>query len=174
MSNIPPTNPDVGHMMAEAMKAQMPSLKTQAQFTAFMVGFDAFRLLLDSIFSGDAQREVETRDVFEKAIKAARAATEIGRKLEEIPEASRGATFSSFTRPPDEFHEYDIQKRLLIELEGIASLPQLNEWYQATKDARDRVSSQILRNVLMDSIREKRLDFQRQVTDPAPPEDVKE
>lgn len=167
--NIPPTSPDVGRMMAEAMKAQMPSLKTQAQFTAFMVSFDAFRLLIDSIFSGNAQRETEAKDVFEKSLKAARDVTEISRKFEEVPEASRGIASNPFTKPPNEFHEYDIQKRLLIELGSIPDLPKLNEWYQATKEDRDRVVSQTLRNALIDAIREKRFALQRQETDPAPP-----
>lgn len=125
--NIPPTSPDVGHMMAEAMKAQMPSLKTQAQFTAFMVSFDAFRLLIDSICSGNPQREIEARDVFEKSLKATRDVTEISRKFEEIPDAGRSAASNPFTRPPNEFHEYDIQKRLLIELGTIPDLIRLNE-----------------------------------------------
>jgi hypothetical protein len=150
-------------MMAEAMRQQMPSCKTQMQFNSFMASFDAFRLLMDSVFSMDPQREVECRDVFEKALGAARSVTEIGQKLDEIPVESRSKAASSFTQPPNEFHEYDVQKRLLIELQAIDTWDKLTEWYAATKELQDRVMSQPLRNGLFDQIRAKRNALQPKV-----------
>jgi hypothetical protein len=156
MSNLPPTSPDVGRMMAEAMQKQMPSCKTQAQFTAFMTSFDAFRLLMDSVFSANPQREAECREVFEKSVKAAKDVTEIGAKFEEIPIENRGKASNPFTQPPNEYHEYDIQKRLLTDLQGIDNWEQLQGWYASTKDLRDRIVTQPLRNGLLDQIRAKR------------------
>jgi len=150
-------------MLAEALRSQMPSCKTQMQFNTFMPAFDAFRLLVDSVFSMDPQREVECRDIFEKALKACREVTEIGQKLEEIPIESRSKASSSFTQPPNEFHEYDIQKRLLTELLAIDTWDKLTEWYAATKELQDRVMSQPLRNGLFDQIRAKRIALQPKV-----------
>lgn len=164
MSNLPPTSPDVGQMMADAMRAQMPSLKTQAQFTAFMAAFDAFRLLMDSVFSLSTSREMECRQVFEKALMAARDVTEVGQKFEEIPVEHRGAASNPFTQAPNEFHEYDTQKRLLSELSVIDDFQKLSDWYAATKGLRDRIVSQPLRNGLIDQIREKRVALQPKET----------
>jgi len=160
MSNLPPNSPDVMRMMAEAMQKQMPSLKTQAQFTAFMASFDAFRLLMDSIFSQNPTREVECRDVFEKSLKAARDVTEVGAKFEEIPPEHRGKASNPFTQPPSEYHEYDIQKKLLIELQAIKTWDELQDWYTRTKDLQNRVVTQGLRNGLFDAIRLKRNELQ--------------
>jgi len=156
MSNLPPNNPDVMRMMAQAMKQQMPSLKTQVQFTAFMAGFDAFRLLADSIFSQNEARETECRDAFEKSIKAMREATEIGQKFEEIPPEHRGKAAKAFTQEPNEFHEYDIQKKLLMELQAINDWDTLQKWYVDTKPLQERIVTQPLRNGLFDQIRAKR------------------
>lgn len=151
---------DVGRMMAEALKSQMPSLKTQAQFTAFMVTFDAFRGLMDATFSLDPARVVECRDVFEKALKASKDVTELGLKFEEVPPENRGVASDAFTQPPKEYQEYDIQKQLILELEKIETLAELSKWYLATTTLRSRVVSQVLRNVLIDMIRDKRLLFE--------------
>lgn len=156
MNNLPPTGPDVARMMAEAMQKQMPSCKTQAQFTAFMTSFDAFRLLMDSVFSLNAPREVECRDIFEKSLKAARDVTEIGEKLNEIPPEQRSKVNSSFTQPPVEYHEYDIQKKLLMELHAINDWESLQKWYADTKDLQNRVVTKPLRDGLFDQIRQKR------------------
>lgn len=149
--------PDVGRMMAEALRAQMPSLKTQAQFTAFMISFDTFRHLMDAIFSGDKQREEKAREAFDKSLEAAKSVTDLGNKFQEVPPEHRSKASEAFTAPPAEFHEYDVQKKLLLELEGLNTLEALNDWYQKTRGERDRVVSQPLRNALIDSIRSKRL-----------------
>lgn len=147
--------------MAQALRQSMPSMKTQAQFTAFMATFDSLRLLCDSICSEDTAREAQSRETFERALGAVRTATELGRKFEDIPVESRGTASNPFTNPPTEFSEYDIQKKLLSELSRITGKGELNEWYVATKANRDRVVSQTLRNVLMDSIREKNSVLER-------------
>lgn len=161
MSNLPPTDSDTSRIMAEALRAQMPGLKTQAQFTAFMIGFDSFRLLMDAVFTRNPEREAQARDAFEKALLAARQATDISEKFQEIPTESRTAASNPFTQPPQQFFEYDIHKKLMAELENIDSAEKLTAWYQANKEDRDRIISQTLRNTLIDSIRAKRLSFEK-------------
>jgi hypothetical protein len=58
-----------------------------------------------------------------------------------------------------QFGEYDIQKKLMMDLELLTSTEALNEWYLRTKDEREKVTSQSLRNVLFDAIRCKRDDL---------------
>jgi hypothetical protein len=74
----------------------------------------------------------------------------------EIPETDRSSSSSLFTQPPVNFQEYDVQKKLLVEIERITTIEELNMWYVKTKSERDRVISQTLRNILMDSIRERK------------------
>jgi hypothetical protein len=143
--------------MAEVLRQSIPSLKSQAQFTAFAIAFDAFRLLMEGIFSGNPKGESEAMQTFLKALEAAKTATDITNKYEEIPEENRGKASAEFTQPPHVFGEYDIQKKLLTELANITTLAELNAWYLGTKIERDSVVTQSLRNVLMDTIRQRNL-----------------
>jgi len=151
---LPPSN-EFGAQMIKALQAQMPGLKTQAQFNVFMLAFDALRVQLDAIFIGDSNREEQGREALNKALDAARQVTDLGNKFQEVPEAAKTAS-NPFVRPPDNAMEYDTQKKLLSELHGIATTPGLQEWYERTKTERDSISSQTLRNILIDAIREKR------------------
>lgn len=137
----------------------MPELKTQVQFTAFMAGFDAFRLLSNSIFESNSAGEEQARGAFEKALEAMRVATRISKQLQEIPAEERSPSANQFVEAPLQFGEYDIQKKLMLELELLASTDDLNQWYQRTKDEREKVISQSLRNVLFDAIRCKKDDL---------------
>ena len=76
-----------------------------------------------------------------------------------MPEESRGPASSAFTTPPKEYEEYDLQKRLLLELDRLPDQGELVAWYEKTKADRERIVSQSLRNVLIDAIRAKRLAF---------------
>jgi len=145
--------------MAEVLRQSIPSMKSQAQFTAFAIAFDSFRLVIESIFSGNVPGEIEAISTLEKALEAARTATDITKKYEEVPEENRGKASTEFTAAPYAFGEYDIQKRLLGELTVITSIGELNTWYLATKVDRDKVSTQSLRNILMDSIRQKKVEL---------------
>jgi hypothetical protein len=145
--------------MAEVLRQSIPSMKSQAQFNAFAIAFDSFRLVLESIFSGNAPGEVEALLTLEKALEAARTATDITNKYEEIPEENRGKASAEFTTAPYAFEEHDIQKKLLRELTTITTSADLNSWYLSTKEDRDKVSTQSLRNILMDSIRQKKSEL---------------
>ena len=143
-------------IMAQALKQSMPNLKTQAQSTAFMISFDSFRLLCDAIFSGDPASEANARELFDKTLGQMRTATELTEKFQEIPEDERGPAANQFVNPPTEFGEYDIQKKLMVDLTVITTTDDLNSWYAETKEEREKVVSQSLRNVLFDAIREKK------------------
>jgi len=137
----------------------MPELKTQVQFSAFMAGFDSFRLLSNSIFASDPVGEEQARGAFEKALEAMRVATKLSNQFQEIPAEERSPSASQFVEAPLQFGEYDTQKKLMLELELLTSTDALNEWYLRTKDEREKVTSQSLRNVLFDAIRCKRDDL---------------
>ena len=159
MNTMPTELPDNAMaLMAQAMKQSMPELKTQVQFTAFMAGFDAFRLLCNSIFASDQALEQQSLEALEKALESMRVATKLSNQLKEIPENERSPSANQFVEAPLQFVEYDIQKKLLLELNHLTSIDDLNTWYLRTKDERERVVSQSLRNILFDEIRNRR-DF---------------
>lgn len=145
--------------MAEVLRQSIPSMKSQAQFNAFAIAFDSFRLVLEAIFSGNASGEVEALLTLEKALEAAKTATDITNQYEEIPEENRGKASTEFTTAPYAFGEYDTQKKLLGELTTITTSAELNDWYLNTKGDRDKVVTQSLRNILMDSIRQKKSEL---------------
>ena len=143
-------------IMAQALKQSMPHLNTQAQSTAFMISFDSFRLLCDAIFSGDPASEASTREIFDKSLDQMRTATVLTEKFKEIPEEERGPAANQFVNPPTEFGEYDLQKKLMVDLTVITTTDELNSWYAETKEDREKVVSQSLRNILFDAIRDKK------------------
>jgi hypothetical protein len=143
------------NIMAQAMRQSMPELKTQVQFTSFMAGFDAFRLLCNSIFACDSSLEEQSLEALNKAFEAMRVATKLSKQFEEIPEGERSPSANQFVETPLQFEEYDLQKRLLTELSRLTSTEDLNNWYLNTKSERDKVVSQSLRNILFDEIRIK-------------------
>lgn len=142
----------------DAVRLQVPALRTQAQYNAFIAGFDAFRYVLNSIFEGNKEREVQARQALELAFDIAQKVTLITEQLKEVPDSSLSSNASIFTQAPVELQEHDLQKTLLSELSQIESLEELNAWYNATpnKERRDRIVSQDLRNVFIDSIRERK------------------
>ncbi len=150
---------DPNRALVEAMRQSMPGLKSQAQFNAFMAAFDALRMLMNSLFEGRHSDMLEAKKALESAIDVAARVTEVTDKLHDVPEAATGKAADEFKQAPAQFHEYDVQKELLLELAGIHTAESLTTWYGETKERRDRIVSQSLRNTLMDAIREKKLSF---------------
>jgi hypothetical protein len=142
--------------MAELLKEQMPGIKSQAQYNAVLGALDAVRLVLNAILEEDKAKETEARKALEMAFDVTAKATEITNKLEAVPEAATSKKSEDFKNPPVQFHEYDIQRKLLTELEHISTLADLNKWYVNTKEQRDRVITQNLRDILMDTVRAKK------------------
>lgn len=147
-------------MFFEMIQKQIPSLKTQAHFNAFLGSFDALRAVLDCYFRGDSLGAVKAREALEKTLNVAGQLSEVASKVQEIPEEHRSPGMQEFVEPPKQFHEYDDQRRFLVELAGISSSAQLQEWYVKTRPAIDRsIVSQSLRNELFDAIRAKRIEL---------------
>lgn len=151
MDKLPPDQ-----LMADMLRKQMPGIKTQAQYNAVLGALDAVRLVLNAILTTDAPKEAEGRKALEMAFDVAAKATELSNKLEEVPEAATSTMAEEFKNPPAQFHEYDHQRQLLNELEAVADVDGLNAWYASTKDRRDKIVTQGLRNILMDAIRARK------------------
>ncbi len=156
-SQMPAEAMDVNNVLAQTFKKRMPGMKTQAQFNTFRAAFDAFEAVVNNIFSGNAEKEAESRQLLDQAFTACKQATDISRKLEAVPEAATSKAAEEFKKPPAEFAEYDVQQALLGELGRLQSLDDLKQWYEESKPRRDSVKSQTLRNVLMDAIRGRKM-----------------
>lgn len=155
--------PDTQRLLIESMRQTMPGLKTQAQFNAFIGAFDAFRVVMNAIFESDKAKEMEGRKALDLGFKAAEQTTELSNKLRDVPEAATSKAAEEFKKAPDEFGEYDVQRQLLVELATLGSVDDLQAWYGRTKEQRDKVKSQTLRNALMDAIRDRKLSLEREV-----------
>lgn len=134
---------------------QLPALKSQAQFNAFMASFEAFRGVMNAIFACDVSKEKQLRDIFEESLEAARKVTELTQKLEEAPEAATSTSAQEFKKAPLEFSEYDKQRTLLSELSALPTIGALKDWYTENRKRIDEVLSPSLRNPLLDAIRAK-------------------
>jgi hypothetical protein len=152
-------NVDVNQLIAQTIKQRIPGIKTQGQFNTFKAAFEAFEAVANAIFNGDVTQELELRKVLETAWTACKQATELTRKLEAVPEAATSKAAEEFKQPPAEFSEYDVQRGLLEELKVIQNFDLLKSWYEETKKRRDSVKSQTLRDVLMDSIRARKMEL---------------
>lgn len=148
-------NSDLRQVIAVALRDQMPNLKTQAQFEAFMASFDAFYLLMDAVFEGNVSRVQERRNVFNKAIEAAEKVTDIVGKFQDVPEAA-GPGSEIFTTPPKEYGEASLSQELLNELASIQTPGELADWYTSNRSKLDKIVSKVYRDPLFDAIRAKR------------------
>lgn len=151
-------NPE--QLMAQALKQQMPGLQTQAQYNVTMTAFDALRVHLNAVFMSDKELADKSKETLFKALDGALQVTEISQKLGHVPEAATSAVAEDFKQPPKQFHEYDVQRALLTELEQITSLPQFDQWYIANRARLEMVVSPSFRNGLFDAIRAKRAGLQ--------------
>ncbi len=143
-------------MMRQALAAQIPNLKTQAQFNIFMNCFDALRSTLNAYFGGEVASAEMARDALNKGLDLAKQVVEITEKLNEIPDEAKSEAAKEFTAPAKELHEYDEHRQLVFELSALTSLEALQAWYTNNRQRIDRVVSQKLRNELFDAIRERR------------------
>jgi len=155
--------PEMEKVVLEAMRTQVPALRTQAQYNAFMAAFDAFRFKMNSIFAGDSAKEAEATKALDSGFDVARKMTEIIAKIQEVPEIAQGPNASMFTQPPAQLQEHDIQRALLSELGQCETLEELTDWYSATptKERRDKIVSQQLRNVFFDAVRTKQEELKK-------------
>lgn len=146
-------------MMLDAMRQQIPNLKTQAQFNLFMKSFDALRHTLNAAFGLDKEGYEKGKEALNMVLNAALQISEVVQKLQETPEAATSKAAEEFKQPPREFQEYDVQKGLLIELEALTSAEGLQRWYDSNRARIDCVVSASLRNELFDTIRKVKHKF---------------
>jgi len=149
-------------LLIHALRQQMPALKTQAQFNIALAAFDALRMILNHTFEGDMSKVADARRALDLAFDAAHRITEISNQLQDVPEAATSPASQEFKAPPTQFAEYDTQKALLLELEALSGIGELNAWYAVTKDRRDMIKSQTLRDTLLDAIRAKKVQLEGQ------------
>lgn len=143
-------------MVMQALAAQVPNLKTQAQFNIFMACFDAMRTTLNSYFGSEMAAAEMARETLGKALDMAKQIQTISEQVAEMPPEERSKVADDFVSPVKEFHEYDLHKQLLMELESCSDTNELQQWYQENRERLDRVVSQSIRNELFDAIRNKR------------------
>jgi hypothetical protein len=153
----PTTSPmSADNPIIAAIQQQVPGIKTQAQFNAFMAGFDALRLVMDAIFQGNAAREIDGHKALVAAFDVARKSTMISEKLADTPEAAVSKAAAEFKDPPRQFVEQSLQRDLLAEVDKFKSVEDLTRWYADNRARLDQVVSQSLRNELFDTIRRKK------------------
>lgn len=145
----------------KALQQQLPELKSQAQFTAFQAGFEAFRAVMNAIFANNPLHEKEALDALGKAFDIAKKVTELTGRLADDPEAATSKTAEEFKQPPAEFGEYDEQRKLMTELAHIENLTDLTDWYKTNRARIDKVRSPSLRNPLLDAVRERKVVFEK-------------
>ena len=146
-------------MMIDAMKQQIPALKTQAQFGVAMESFKALVETLGAIFERDPQRVEAAMKALMLSLEVAGKVTDLGEMLKDVPEAATSSAADAFKNPPAEFNERDTQEKLLKELSLLKNVADLNMWYDMTKRDRDSIKSQDLRNGLLDAIRARKREM---------------
>ena len=143
-------------LFAEALKQQLPGLKNKAQMSAFMASFEAYRAVLNSILECNIETEGAAREALMTSFEVVRKATEISNQLKDVPEAAASRASDDFRSEPTQWGEYDKQRKLLSELEGLRSVRDLGDWYTTNRKRIDEVLTASLRNPLLDAIREKK------------------
>lgn len=150
------TPQDPERMLSDLIRRQMPGIKSQAQYNAVVNSMDVLREVINAILSGDKTKEVESQKALAMALQVLTSATGLTEKLEEVPEAATSKAAEECKAPPAQFGEADVLKELMGNLVSLESVPDLNAWYAATKQQRDRIVTQSLRNELLDAIRNKK------------------
>lgn len=144
----------------KALQQQLPSLKSQAQFTAFQAAFESFRGVMNAIFEANPVTEKECIDALNKAFDVAKKVTEVTHKLADVPEAATSKAAEEFKQPPAEFSEYDEARALMTELAHVETLSALTQWWTTNRARIDRVRSPSVRNPLLDAVRERKTVFE--------------
>jgi hypothetical protein len=150
------------NLFAEALKTQLPGLKTQAQLTAFMASFEAYREVMNALLEGNHEKETAAREALATSFEVVRKATDISNMLKDVPEAAASKASEDFRNEPKQWGEYDVQRKLLSELAGLKTAHDLNDWYRTNRRRIDTVTAATLRNPLLDAIREKKLSFEQE------------
>lgn len=138
------------------IRQQMPNLKTQAHFNTFVAAFDALRTTLDGYFTDNLGRAARAREALNKVLDMATQINKVAEQAAEVPPEDRSDNMKEYVEAPKQFHEYDNQRKLLVDLARIQTLADLHTWYPANREVLDRIVSKSLRDELFDAIRKKR------------------
>lgn len=150
--------PSTERLIAETLKSQMPGIRSQAQYDAIVSAMEALQVAINGILEGNEGKELDGKKALDLAFDTIVKATELTLKLEDVPEAASSAASQSFKETPAQFQEVDLEAALLQELKLIRSVEELRSWYESktTKERRDKIVTQTLRNELLDAVRAKR------------------
>lgn len=140
----------------KALAAEIPNIKSQAQFNLFLASFDALRMTINAYYEGDPVMAAKGRQALNNALDMAKQMKGLEEKLDEIPDEEKSKAAKDFVTPAKELHEDELHKKLLEELGNSQSLGALNAWYKNNRGRIDQVISSSLRNSLFDAIRAKR------------------
>lgn len=147
-------------VMMEMLRKQVPNIRTQAQFNTFMACFDALRTCLNAYFGRNPETAERAREALNKALDMAAKMPEMEDQLAQMPDDAKSDAAKAFTTEPKEFHEYDKQRKLLVELGNIGTRAALDEWYATNRQTMDDIIDQRMRNELFDAIRDKRKELE--------------
>ncbi len=148
---------DVRPEVVADLKQRLPSLKSQAQFNVFLTALDSLCVAFEGIFGGDTAKADQGWSAVRTTFDLASRVTEATNRLQDVPDAASSKEADAFKQPPAQFGEYDAVKGLLSELEDCTSLEALNRWYADTKERRERIVSQGLRDSLVDAVRQRKI-----------------
>ena len=153
---VQPDAPSPDRLIAEALKSQMPGIKSQAQYDAVVGALEATKLVINALLTGNRPGRQEARAALETAFEAVEKATELTDQLLDSPEAATSDAARQFKETPAQYQEADLCAELLQELPLLNDIDDLSRWYAATKARRDKITTQSLRNEMMDAIRARR------------------
>ncbi len=146
-------SPDINQTMIEAMKKQMPNLKTQAQFDNAVRLFEVLQIYINAALGQDDEETARARDTLDQGLDLTAQLAVMAEQAAASPEVTSNP---DFTEPPKQFTEQDSCEQFHKDLGAINSSEKLQQWYAANKTAFDRVTSKKLRDKLFDSIRAKK------------------
>lgn len=150
-----PTEPS--ELFVEAIKSQLPGLRTKAQMNAFMASFEAYRAVMNAILESNTAAELTARQALQTSFEVVGKATQVSNQLRDVPEAATSKASDDFRSGPSGWTEYDKQRKLLSEIEAIRTPKDLNDWYTTNRKRIDEIQTQTLRNPLLDLIRERKI-----------------
>ncbi len=150
-----PLTPEQAKEVLQSLRKHIPALRTEVQGQAVLAAYDAFRVTMGALLSGDQAREAEARKTLDLAFDITKKISGVVSQLEDVPEAV-GVTANPFKEEPSVFAENELQTRFLTELNALETIETFNEWYSTNRKDLDKVTTPSLRNPLMDSIRAKK------------------
>lgn len=140
----------------EMVRKSMPAMRSQAQFNAFLAGFEALRGAMQNIFAGNDEAATLYEKALHQSVGLARQVTGLTEKVVEAPEAAPSKLGEDFRKAPRQLEEASLQQTLLGELARLPTLEGLTEWWLSNRQRIDEVRSPTLRNPLIDAVRAKK------------------